>query len=360
MIEEPEDAETVTKGNHTVYRVKVVRGGETKISLKLHDTSGQLQSVTSTGNNFVTAGTLSKTTDATIDNPATVDLTVKAPNQAAEEGKSWQETVTLTDAKGNTTTATLELYADKDADLYDPTVTPVVKTNTTDTVTIDDIKQAVTKNSKYPKSGYADPTVAVDGKIEDYNKDNKKDYFVPVTVTYPDKSTDHVQVHVTIGNDTLAAKYEATEGHISFDYGTSKDTIKTKVENTSENEVKVKNGKKKVNKTDYTVQVLEESSLPDGKTAGKFEVPVKVVYSDGSADTTTVKVTVGQPQSKSDVSSFIGQVEKEYGQATQETDVLGAIKRDNGPKVSSHIKGKKIVPGQIGRASCRDRVLRLV
>ena len=346
VIEEPEDAETVTKGNHTVYRVKVVRGGETKISLKLHDTSGQLQSVTSTGNNFVTAGTLSKTTDATIDNPATVDLTVKAPNQAAEEGKSWQETVTLTDAKGNTTTATLELYADKDADLYDPTVTPVVKTNTTDTVTIDDIKQAVTKDSKYPKSGYADPTVAVDGKIEDYNKDNKKDYFVPVTVTYPDKSTDHVQVHVTIGNDTLAAKYEATEGHISFDYGTSKDTIKTKVENTSENEVKVKNGKKKVNKTDYTVQVLEESSLPDGKTAGKFEVPVKVVYSDGSADTTTVKVTVGQPQSKSDVSSFIGQVEKEYGQATQETDVLGAIKRDNGPKVSSHIKGKKIVPGQ--------------
>ncbi|WP_080552947.1 Ig-like domain-containing protein [Lactobacillus iners] len=346
VIEEPEDAETVTKGNHTVYRVKVVRGGETKISLKLHDTSGQLQSVTSTGNNFVTAGTLSKTTDATIDNPATVDLTVKAPNQAAEEGKSWQETVTLTDAKGNTTTATLELYADKDADLYDPTVTPVVKTNTTDTVTIDDIKQAVTKDSKYPKSGYADPTVAVDGKIEDYNKDNKKDYFVPVTVTYPDKSTDHVQVHVTIGNDTLAAKYEAKNGHISVDYGTSKDTIKNKVENASENGVKVKEGKKTVKKAEYTVQVLEESSLPDGKIAGKFEVPVKVVYKDGSADTTTVKVTVGQPQSKSDVSSFIGQVEKEYGQATQETDVLGAIKQDDGPKVSSHIKDKQIVPGQ--------------
>ncbi|MDK8135003.1 Ig-like domain-containing protein [Lactobacillus iners] len=346
VIEEPEDAEAITKDNHTVYRVKVVRGGETKISLKLHDTSGQLQSVTATGNNFVTAGTLSKTTGATIDNPATVDLTVKAPNQAAEEGKPWQETVTLTDAKGNTTTATLELYADKDADLYNPTVTPVVKPNTTDTVTVDDIKQAVTKDSKYPKSGYADPTVAVDGKIENYNKDNKKDYFVPVTVTYPDKSTDHVQVHVTIGNDTLATKYEATNGRINVDYGTSKDTIKTKVENTSENEVKVKNGKKKVNKTDYTVQVLEESSLPDGKTAGKFEVPVKVVYSDGSADTTTVKVTVGQPQSKSDVSSFIGQVEKEYGQATQENDVLGAIKPDDGPKVSSHIKGKTIVPGQ--------------
>ncbi|WP_434786372.1 Ig-like domain-containing protein [Lactobacillus iners] len=345
VIEEPEDAETVTKDNHTVYRVKVVRGGETKISLKLHDTSGQLQSVTSTGNNFVTAGTLSKTTDATIDNPATVDLTVKAPNQAAEEGKSWQETVTLTDAKGNTTTATLELYADKDADLYDPTVTPVVKTNTTDTVTIDDIKQAVTKDSKYPKSGYADPTVAVDGQLEDYNKGNQKDYFVPVTVTYPDKSTDHVQVHVTIGNDTLAAKYEATEGHISVAYGTSKDIIKSKVENTSENKVKVKEGKKKA-KVGYTVKVLEESSLPNGKKAGKFEVPVKVVYTDGSADTTTVKVTVEQPQSKSDVSSFIGQVEKEYGQATQENDVLGAIKQDAGPKVSSHIKGKHIVPGQ--------------
>ena len=345
VIEEPENAETVTKDNHTVYRVKVVRGGETKISLKLHDTSGQLQSVTSTGNNFVTAGTLSKTTDATIDNPATVDLTVKAPNQAAEEGKSWQETVTLTDAKGNTTTATLELYADKDADLYNPTVTPVVKANPTDTVTIDDIKQAVTKDSKYPKNNYADPTVAVDGDLEQLGKD-KKDYFVPVTVTYPDKSTDHVQVHVTIGNDTLAAKYEAKNGHISVDYGTSKDTIKNKVENTSENEVKVKEGRKKVKKTDYTVQVLEESSLPDGKTAGQFEVPVKVVYKDGSADTTTVKVTVEQPQSKSDVSSFIGQVEKEYGQATQENDVLGAIKQDAGPKVSSHIKGKHIVPGQ--------------
>ena len=346
VIEEPENAETVTKDNHTVYRVKVVRGSETKISLKLHDTSGQLQSLATAGTSFVTAGTLSKTTGATIDNPATVDLTVKAPNQAAEKGKPWQETVTLTDAKGNTTTATLELYADKDADLYNPTVTPVVKTNTTDTVTIDDIRQAVTKDSKYPKSGYADPTVAVDGKIEDYNKNNPKDYFVPVTVTYPDKSTDHVQVHVTIGNDTLAAKYEATKGRISVAYGTSKDTIKTKVENNSENEVKVKNGKKKVNKTDYTVQVLEESSLPDGKTAGQFEVPVKVVYKDGSADTTTVKVTVEQPQSKSDVSSFIGQVEKEYGQATQENDVLGAIKQDAGPKVSSHIKDKKIVPGQ--------------
>ena len=345
VIEEPENAEAITKDNHTVYRVKVVRGGETKISLKLHDTSGQLQSVTSTGNNFVTAGTLSKTTDATIDNPATVDLTVKAPNQAAEEGKSWQETVTLTDAKGNTTTATLELYADKDADLYNPTVTPVVKANPTDTVTIDDIKQAVTKDSKYPKNNYADPTVAVDGDLEQLGKD-KKDYFVPVTVTYPDKSTDHVQVHVTIGNDTLAAKYEAKNGHISVDYGTSKDTIKNKVENASENGVKVKEGKKTVKKAEYTVQVLEESSLPDGKIAGKFEVPVKVVYKDGSADTTTVKVTVEQPQSKSDVSQSIGQVEKEYGQATQENDVLGAIKQDDGPKVSSHIKAKTIVPGQ--------------
>ncbi|MES5122935.1 Rib/alpha-like domain-containing protein [Lactobacillus iners] len=346
VIEEPEDAETVTKDNHTVYRVKVARGGETKISLKLHDTSGQLQSLTTAGTSFVTAGTLSKTTGATIDNPATVDLTVKAPNQAAEEGKPWQETVTLTDAKGNTTTATLELYADKDADLYNPTVTPVVKANPTDTVTIDDIKQAVTKDSKYPKNNYADPTVTVDGKIEDYNKDNKKDYFVPVTVTYPDKSTDHVQVHVTIGNDTQAAEYEAKKGYISVAYGTSKDTIKNKVENNNENQVKVKNGKKTVNKTEYTVQVLEESSLPDGKTAGKFEVPVKVVYKDGSADTTTVKVTVEQPQSKSDVSQSIGQVEKEYGQATQENDVLGAIKQDDGPKVSSHIKAKTIVPGQ--------------
>ena len=346
VIEEPENAETITKDNHTVYRVKVVRGSETKISLKLHDTSGQLQSLATAGTSFVTAGTLSKTTGATIDNPATVDLTVKAPNQAAEEGKPWQETVTLTDAKGNTTTATLELYADKDADLYNPTVTPVVKTNTTDTVTVDDIKQAVTKDSKYPKNNYADPTVAVDGKLEDYNKGNQKDYFVPVTVTYPDQSKDHVQVHVTIGNDTLATKCEATKGRISVAYGTSKDTIKNKVENTSENEVKVKEGRKKVKKTDYTVQVLEESSLPDGKTAGQFEVPVKVVYKDGSADTTTVKVTVEQPQSKSDVSSFIGQVEKEYGQATQENDVLGAIKQDAGPKVSSHIKDKKIVPGQ--------------
>ncbi|EEW51908.1 Ig-like domain-containing protein [Lactobacillus iners] len=345
VIEEPEDAEAITKDNHTVYRVKVVRGGETKISLKLHDTSGQLQGVTATGTSFVTAGQISKITDATIDNPATVDLTVKAPNQAAEEGKPWQETVTLTDAKGNTTTATLELYADKDADLYDPTVTPVVKTNTTDTVTQDDIKKAVTKDKEYPNN-YADPTVAVDGKIEDYNKDNKKDYFVPVTVTYPDQSKDHVQVHVTIGNDTLAAKCEATKGRISVAYGTSKDTIKNKVENTSENEVKVKEGRKKVKKTDYTVQVLEESSLPDGKTAGQFEVPVKVVYKDGSADTTTVKVTVEQPQSKSDVSQSIGQVEKEYGQATQENDVLKVIKQDDGPKVSSHIKAKTIVPGQ--------------
>ncbi|QIC18189.1 YSIRK-type signal peptide-containing protein [Lactobacillus iners] len=344
VIEEPEDAETVTKDNHTVYRVKVVRGGETKISLKLHDTSGQLQSVTATGNNFVTAGTLSKTTGATIDNPATVDLTVKAPNQAAEEGKPWQETVTLTDAKGNTTTATLELYADKDADLYDPQINTVAKDNVQEKVTQDDIKKAVINDKKYPNN-YQSPEITVDGDLEQLGKD-KKDYFVPVTVTYPDKSTDHVQVHVTIGNDTLAAKCEATKGRISVAYGTSKDTIKNKVENTSENEVKVKEGRKKVKKTDYTVQVLEESSLPDGKTAGQFEVPVKVVYKDGSADTTTVKVTVEQPQSKSDVSSFIGQVEKEYGQATQENDVLGAIKQDAGPKVSSHIKGKHIVPGQ--------------
>ncbi|WP_391484345.1 Ig-like domain-containing protein [Lactobacillus iners] len=343
VIEEPEDAETVTKDNHTVYRVKVARGGETKISLKLHDTSGQLQSLTTAGTSFVTAGTLSKTTGATIDNPATVDLTVKAPNQAAEEGKPWQETVTLTDAKGNTTTATLELYADKDADLYDPQINTVAKDNVQEKVTQDDIKKAVINDKKYPNN-YQSPEITVDGDLEQLGKD-KKDYFVPVTVTYPDKSTDHVQVHVTIGNDTLAAKYEATNGHISVDYGTSKDTIKTKVENTSENGVKVKEGKKKA-KVDYTVQVLEESSLPDGKTAGKFEVPVKVVYSDGSADTTTVKVTVGQPQSKSDVSSFIGQVEKEYGQATKENDVVKVIKQDDGPKDSSHIKDKQIVPGQ--------------
>ncbi|WP_257243709.1 Rib/alpha-like domain-containing protein, partial [Staphylococcus sp. HMSC070A03] len=102
---------------------------------------------------------------------------------------------------------------------------------------------------------------------------------VPVTVTYPDGTRDHVTVKVTVTPQPQNDKYEPTAGEITKPYGSA----------TTEDEVK---GKVSVpdfpKEGDLPVITVDTTKVPDGKTSGEFEVPVTVTYPDKTTDTVNV------------------------------------------------------------------------
>ncbi|PTJ07178.1 Rib/alpha-like domain-containing protein, partial [Staphylococcus simulans] len=107
------------------------------------------------------------------------------------------------------------------------------------------------------------------------------------TVTYPDKTTDTVNVKVTVGpkdSDT----YQPTTGSITKPYG----------QGTTEQEVKDKVAVPNFPKDKGTPTItVDTSKLPNGQTSGEFQVPVTVTYPDKTTDTVNVKVTVGPKDS---------------------------------------------------------------
>ena len=108
------------------------------------------------------------------------------------------------------------------------------------------------------------------------------EYEVPVTVTYPDGSTDTTTVHVTVTND--AADYTAQGGELTKGYGeaTTADDVTSQVTTNYP-----------ADKADQpAITVDNPAELPDGQTPGNYTIPVTVTYPDGTKDTTTVTVTV--------------------------------------------------------------------
>lgn len=84
----------------------------------------------------------------------------------------------------------------KQADNYDPTVTPIKKTYAERKITADDIKKAVTINGLDPNKGdytiSVDDTIPADGFAEGHTD-------VAVTIKYKDGSTEKTKVPVIIG-----------------------------------------------------------------------------------------------------------------------------------------------------------------
>ncbi|WP_027970517.1 YPDG domain-containing protein, partial [Streptococcus castoreus] len=160
---------------------------------------------------------------------------------------------------------------------------------------VDEITSKVTTD--YPKEVKDQPTMKVkeDAVIPDGM--SKGEFKVPVVVTYPDGTTDEVDVTVTIKEseaekndpsykDTMVVPGKPAESTPS--YGEGK-TAPNGTEYKIDENFKVPDGYTvDIDKTTGTVTVTAPEK-PDGTTAEEIEVPVIVTYPDKSEDKVTAK-----------------------------------------------------------------------
>ncbi len=194
----------------------------------------------------------------------------------------------------DTSTKEVTVYVtikNKQSDTFEPKVTPVVKPYGTDKEkTKEAVKKAVTVD--WPKDSKKQPTVTITSKDDDI-PDGKTpgNYPVEVKVTYPDDTTDTVEVPVTISNKQ-SELYPPKADSITKKNGeapTAEDIKKA---------VEIPNwpsDKGQVTKT------VDSSSIPDGNKGGTFNVPVTVTYPDTSVAKINVPVNIGNPEAATKV-----------------------------------------------------------
>ena len=74
------------------------------------------------------------------------------------------------------------------------------------------------------------------------------------------------------------------------------------------------------------------TQIPDGNTAGDYPVDVTVTYPDGSEDKVQVTVTVKEQKDNEKYIPEFDQIEKNYGEATTEEEIKGALKEESVPE----------------------------
>ncbi|WP_076459445.1 Rib/alpha-like domain-containing protein [Limosilactobacillus caccae] len=203
----------------------------------------------------------------------------------------WPAAATQAVSESTTFTATATKVADNELNnpSYDDVNVPAGSTATTDPTFTDQDGNKVTppadttftggkNNPDWAKVDGSTGTVTVAPETDTPSGD----YTVSVEVNYPDGSIDTVDVHVTITND--AADYTAQGGTVTKGYGepTTADDVTSQV---TTNYPADKAAQPAIN-------VDDPSTLPDGKTAGDYTIPVTVTYPDGTKDTATVTVTI--------------------------------------------------------------------
>ncbi|WP_261676382.1 Rib/alpha-like domain-containing protein, partial [Staphylococcus sp. HMSC055C03] len=206
----------------------------------------------------------------------------------------------------------------KDSVTYEPTTQPIVKPFGT-TTTADEVKGNVTIPN-FPKEG-TQPVITIDDETKVPNGQTPGVFDVPVTVTYPDKTTDKVTVKVTVGEQPDNVKYDPKAGEITKHFGekATPDEVKSKVTVPGYPE----------NSQPYTVTV-DETKIPDGQTPGEVEVPVTVTYPDKTTDIVNVKVTTG-PKDSDTYEPTTQPITKPFGQGTTEQEVKDKVTVPNFP-----------------------------
>ncbi|WP_428702024.1 Rib/alpha-like domain-containing protein, partial [Staphylococcus coagulans] len=149
-------------------------------------------------------------------------------------------------------------------------------------VTAEDVIGSVTVPN-YPEDK-GDYTVAVDDPTQLPDGSQSGTTNVGVTVTYPDGTTDHITVPVTIGEQADNDAYEPESNGVTKDHGTgvtAEDVIGSiTIPNYPEG--------KEVPK----ITIDDPTQLPDGSQTGTTNVGVTVTYPDGTTDHITVPVTI--------------------------------------------------------------------
>ena len=247
------------------------------------------------------------TPTVTVDNPSTL------PNGQTPGTYTVPATVTYPDGSKDHVNVPVTVKEQPDRDKYEPKVTPVTKDFGTPT-TADDVTKAVTVPD-YPSSK-GTPKVSVDNPSTLPNGQTPGTYTVPVTVTYPDGTKDHVDVPVTVKEQPDKDKYEPSTKAITKPFGTPTTADEVKKAVTVPNYPS--------NKPTPEVSVDDSSKIPDGNTTGTFTVPVTVTYPDGTKDHTNVTVNVGNPDS-GNYPPKVTPITKDFGTPTTADDVTKAV-----------------------------------
>ena len=247
------------------------------------------------------------TPTVTVDNPSTL------PNGQTPGTFTVPATVTYPDGTKDHVDVPVTVKEQPDRDKYEPKVTPVTKDFGTPT-TADDVTKAVTVPD-YPSSK-GTPKVSVDNPSTLPNGQTPGTYTVPVTVTYPDGTKDHVDVPVTVKEQPDKDKYEPSTKAITKPFGTPTTADEVKKAVTVPNYPS--------NKPTPEVSVDDSSKIPDGNTTGTFTVPVTVTYPDGTKDHTNVTVNVGNPDS-GNYPPKVTPITKDFGTPTTADDVTKAV-----------------------------------
>ncbi len=298
VIEKP-DLGTAKHGNTDHYLLKVHRGQNFDLTLKVHDNTGKIVSASLDGDvpNCGINTTTLKIDNAgnhSVKNPAIVHITGTAPTN---EGTSqyWSRTVTVTDEAGNSSELPIQIAVYTSAEEHKAT-SKQVKKPFNSAVTVKDIQDAITTDytSKDPNKK---PVVSVkagqtlpDGTTSGNSK-------VTAIVTYPDGSTTEVVVPVTIAT-ALSRTHIPKSNTVEKSYGSTKKQIEDSITSTSTGGgISWPTGKVPTGNT--TIEISDKTKIPSGTEPGTYEVPVKITYSDNSIGYATVNVKIGDPQSKS-------------------------------------------------------------
>ncbi|WP_194746058.1 Rib/alpha-like domain-containing protein [Staphylococcus chromogenes] len=201
---------------------------------------------------------------------------------------------------------------DAQAVTYEPTATPIDKNYGSATSEADVVSAVTVPN--FPTTG-DQPTITVDDPTTLPDGQTPGNYNVPVTVTYPDGSQDHISVPITVGS-TEASTYQPTATAVETPFGTPT-TADEVIGNVTIPEYPT-TGEQPVNTVD------DPTTLPDGQTPGNYTVPVTVTYPDGSQDHITVPVTV-TPSQASTYNPTAGVVNNPYGTPTTEAQVTSEV-----------------------------------
>ena len=290
---------TAKHGNIDHYLLKVHRGQKFDLTLKVHDNTGKIVGANLNGKVTEcgitsTALTVDNANNHSVKNPAIVHITGTAPADEATD-QYWSRTVTVTDEAGNKSELPIQIAVYTSAEEHTATATRITKQNGK-RVTEDDIKKAVTTNYKV-KDPNKKPVVSVKTGQTLPDGNTPGNSTITAIVTYPDGSTTEVEVPITI-KEPMSKTNKPNTKEVEKPYGSKKDDIEKSITSTSNGGgISWPNGKVPAGNT--TIEISDRTKIPSGTEPGTYEVPVKITYSDNSVGYATVKVKIGEPQSKS-------------------------------------------------------------